>query len=626
MKTRISPRNLSPAPVLCIWLVAGSLLVFLPGGLFRFGWPKILVLLLALGAGLFVSPGSRLPKSVRVVMWAGAAVLLVAALFSADPAAALLGRWPRYEGLLVLGVYAGLMVLGAKVLGGPGQDRHWPVLLRALAGVSLILAAVSSLESMGLRPLGGAADLRPGATLGNASDQGLVGLMIAAVLALPAVRGGRAHWFLSAGCVGAVLTTVLSGSRAALLGLIVAIVVLLLGVALGERGIDRRTLTTAIGAVVGAGLLVLLVPGLRERLVTSSTITGRWLLWGQSLKMAADHPWFGVGPSGFVDVFPAYQSQQWAIQTGGDFPPDSPHLWLLQALLAGGIPLLLLTLVLAASVLAAAVHRIRAAEGPQRTFLIGPFAALAGYAAGLLTGFSSPGTTPLAVFLCGGLIATTTQQAPSLTGKLGLVAEKLRSERLRFALGAGTIAAGLIIALPATAAEWPIDAGARLARDGDIAGAEPQFQSAYSLRPWDSDTALLAAQAFAGPAADGNPEAAARTVEWAKISLAGTPGSIEAGLALSIGYMHTGNLQAAKDHLDALITRAPYTEALYIQRGVTNFGLGKPQQSLTDLQTAATQSPSSPLPWSIMAGIYDRIGDPGKAAAARLKVDQISRQ
>lgn len=624
MKTRISPRNLSPAPALCIWLVAGSLLVFLPGGLFRFDWPKILVLLLALGAGLFVGTGGRVPRSIRFIVGAGATVLLVAALSSADPAAALLGRWPRYEGLLVLGVYAGLMVLGAKVLGGPEQNRRWPVFLRALAGVSVILAVVSSLESMGLRPLGGAADLRPGATLGNASDQGLVGLMITAVLALPAVRGGRANWFLSAGCVAAVLTTVLSGSRAALLGLIVAIIILVLGVVLGEGRIDRRTVTTAISAVVGAGLLVLLVPGLRERLMTGSTITGRWLLWAQSLKMAADHPWSGVGPSGFVDVFPAYQNQQWAIQTGGDFPPDSPHLWLLQALLAGGIPLLLLALLLAASVLAAAVHRIRTADDQQRINLIGPFAAMAGYGAGLLTGFSSPGTTPLAVFLCGGLIATTTRQAPLLTGKFGLVAEKLRSGHLRFALGAGAIATGFAFALPATAAEWPMDAGAHLARDGDTAGAEHQFQSAYSLRPWDSDTALLAAQAFAGPAADGNPEAAARAVEWAKISLGGTPGSIEAGLALSIGYMHTGNLQAAKSHLDTLITRAPYTTALYIQRGVTNFGLGNPQQSLTDLQTAATQSPSSPLPWSIMAGVYDRIGDPGKAAAARLKADQIN--
>ncbi|WP_078109040.1 O-antigen ligase family protein [Arthrobacter sp. SRS-W-1-2016] len=539
---------------------------------------------------------------------------------------ALLGRWPRYEGVLVLGVYAGLMILGAKVLGGPERNHRWPVLLRALAGVSVVLALVSLLESVGLRPLGGAADLRPGATLGNASDQGLVGLMITAVLALPAIRGHRVNWFLSAGCVAAVFTTVLSGSRAALLGLVVASIILVLGVVLGERRIDRRIFATVICTVVGAGLLILLVPGLRERLMTGSTITGRWLLWGQSLKMAADHPWTGVGPSGFVDVFPAYQNQQWAIQTGGDFPPDSPHLWLLQALLAGGIPLLLAALLLGVSVLAAAVHRIRTADNPQRTQLIGSFAAIAGYCAGLLTGFTSPGTTPLAVFLCGGLIATTAQQAPLLTGKLGLAVERLRSGRVRFALGVGAVAAGLAIALPATAAEWPMDAGARLARDGDIAGAEDQFQAAYSLRPWDSDTALLAAQAFAGPASDGNPEAAARALKWAKISLARTPGSIEAGLALSIGYMHTGNLQTAKDHLDTLIARAPYTTALYIQRGVANFGLGEPTQSLTDLQTAASQSPSSPLPWSIMAGIYDRIGDHDKAAAARVQADQISRQ
>jgi predicted Zn-dependent protease len=162
-------------------------------------------------------------------------------------------------------------------------------------------------------------------------------------------------------------------------------------------------------------------------------------------------------------------------------------------------------------------------------------------------------------------------------------------------------------------------AGARSARDGNLPQADREFKTAYALRPWDSDTALLAAQAFAGPATSGNKEAAAHTIEWAKISLAKTPDSVEAGLALSIGYINSGDLSTAKQQLDRLISRAPYTTGLYVQRGIANFGLGRPDQSIADLRTAASQSPFSPEPWQIMARIYERLGllDQAKTAQAR---------
>lgn len=51
-------------------------------------------------------------------------------------------------------------------------------------------------------------------------------------------------------------------------------------------------------------------------------------------------------------------------------------------------------------------------------------------------------------------------------------------------------------------------AGVRAASVGDMAGAEASFEAALRLRPWDSDTSLLAAQAFAGPATSGDSTAA----------------------------------------------------------------------------------------------------------------------
>ena len=406
VKNPVGVRTFTWAPALSICVMVGSLLAFLPGGLFRFAWAKVVVVLIALGAGLLAgrynreAAGGRLPRSTVVLLGAGSVVLLIAALLSPSPAAALLGRWPRYEGAVVLAAYAATLVLGARVLGGAESTSRWQVLHRALAVVSLPLAVICILESAGLRPLGGAADLRPGATLGNASDQGLVGVMIAGTLALPSLQPGKSSWLLRTGCAAGVLIAVLSGSRAALLGLCAAGIVCALGVFPARRTSKQSTTKSpfwkgtaaAGGSLAGLALLVFLIPGARDRLFYGDTVTGRWLLWQQTLEMAWEKPWFGVGPSGFVDAFPGFQTQQWAVQTGGDFPPDSPHFWLLQALLAGGFPLLLLALFLAVSTLRTAVVRIRSADGTHRNTLIGALAAVVGYGVGLLTGFTSPGT------------------------------------------------------------------------------------------------------------------------------------------------------------------------------------------------------------------------------------------
>ncbi|MEO5319298.1 O-antigen ligase family protein [Arthrobacter sp. CC3] len=632
----------------------GSLLAFLPGGLFRFAWAKVVVVLMALGAGLLAGRANQggsghLPRSTVVLLGAGSGILLLAALLSSSPAAALLGRWPRYEGALVLAVYAAALALGAKLLAGPGSASRWRVLHRALAVAALPLAVICILESAGLRPLGGAADLRPGATLGNASDQGLAGVMIAAALALPSLQPGKSSWLLRTGCAAGVLIAVLSGSRAALLGLVAVVIVSVLGVFFAGRsstrpsrqtpmrGLTRKGMAAAGGSLAGLALLIFLVPGARDRLFYGDTVTGRWLLWQQTLEMAQEHPWFGVGPSAFVDAFPGYQTQQWAVQTGGDFPPDSPHSWLLQALIAGGIPLLLLALLLAASTLKTAMVRIRSAEGIHRDTLISALAAVVGYGVGLLTGFTSPGTTPLAAFICGGLLASALVAPAPQTEAPEPEAPQPESSKLRSwfkapaartaatAAGALAVVGGLVLAVPAAAAEWPMAAGVSAAGNGDTGQAQRHFQAAQALRPWDSDTALLAAQAFAGPAAEGDPEAAARAVEWARVSLSRTPDSVEAGLALSIGYLNSGELPAAKQQLDELIIRAPYTSGLYVQRGIAWFGLGRPEQSIADLRTAAGQSPESPVPWQVLARVYQRVGQDGNAARAQEQADRLAR-
>ncbi len=120
-------------------------------------------------------------------------------------------------------------------------------------------------------------------------------------------------------CVGALILTY---SRGAGVALVIAFVVCVV-----FREISARTVLLT---VVGAGLILLAVPGYRSRLSTLSTITSATStqssssradssIQGRSTEMIAaahafaDHPVLGVGPG----MFPAYY-QEYAQRTGGE--------------------------------------------------------------------------------------------------------------------------------------------------------------------------------------------------------------------------------------------------------------------------------------------------------------------
>ena len=210
--------------------------------------------------------------------------------------------------------------------------------------------------------------------------------------------------------------------------------------------------------------------------------------------------------------------------------------------------------VLAFLILRSARDSIRTAEpGVDRDNLTGAFAAVAAYGLMLLTAFTSPATTPVAAFICGGLVATR-ERPCRRSGHPQHSRESTPAVRRWRSFPAGAVATGLLvawgcgIAVPATIAEWPMAERSSAVAAGDLTTAESQFQRAYALRPWDSDTALLAAQAFAGPAADGDAAAANHAIEWARISLDRTPDSSEAGLALAIGYINSGKPPTGQGH------------------------------------------------------------------------------
>ncbi|WBM79396.1 O-antigen ligase family protein [Cryobacterium breve] len=687
---------------LSIWLLVLASIVLWPDAFVRWFLPKDALAAIAVVCAALSGARGRLPRWVVAASAAAAALALTAVLLSTAPASQFWGRWPRYEGLVTLPVYFGAVWAGARLL-GPGPDSavaagdgagaraeasgrpgnrsllaraadvahaaalvgasRIRTLVRAVAGAALLLGVVSVLEAWGARPF--ASDLaRPGALTGNATDQGVLGALFLALLALPVLRawmppaasvtggaasaartrvvaaavGVRERAVLSAALVLSVATVVLSASRAGLVAAVVVLVTLavleLTRLHLARRRTDStefagntgknslparvsgkksvgllhpdrgpghstgrgralRTVVVAGGAVlllIGAALAM---PFTRDRLLGASPLSGssleaRFTYLQQSLDALAGRP-FGVGASGFLNA-------NASASTGVD-TLDSPHNWIFQVLLAGGIPLLLVVLAILVSVGVLGVRAwLRAATGQadaaRADVLAAAGAGLAGYGVALLTHFTAPSTTIVAAVLLGLLVSQApTAPVPSPSASAGEGAAMRR--------GAAGVRSVLLVAwavwlVVLVGSDVPLAAGVSAAARGDVAGAAASFERAQALRPWDGDLASIAAQSFAAEADAQVAGAAGLAVEWAERSRALLPGTVATERALAVGQIGTGDLAGAQSTLAALAARAPNDVAVAVQHAVALYLGGDANASGLEVRRALALDPADP--------------------------------
>ncbi|MCU1481122.1 MAG: hypothetical protein JWQ19_1908 [Subtercola sp.] len=406
--------------IAAIVVVVAATVVFLPAAMNRWVLPKDVVLAVGVVLAACVPAAGRLPRWLLGVVGVAVVMLVIAAFAGGAPLSQLMGRWPRFEGLVTLPVYfaaawAGARLLGARV--GAGVLRAFYV---AVAVSAVAVGFVASFEASGLRPISSDLD-RPGSLLGNATDQGVVGVMFAAVLVLPVLRGadargasrgaktagrgagGRAGqvqarvqaraqaqarvaggestsapgWYRAAVVVGlafAVISVVTSASRAAVAALfVVAIIVGVAEVRRRASGGRLRAALVTVAVLVGIAALVLLVPLTRDRVVSTTTTSvgslgDRFAIWSEALGLFWSTPFVGVGPSGFIDATAGRHTTAWFAEVGEGVTLDSAHMWILQAGLAGGIVVLLAAVGLAVGVAVTGVRRLRAlsASGERR--------------------------------------------------------------------------------------------------------------------------------------------------------------------------------------------------------------------------------------------------------------------
>ena len=348
-------------------------LAIMPGVVFHYDiTPKIVLLAIAASIVLASSRGAiasiaRLVKTksgrwlvilsaVQIVWFA------VATGFSTRPWFSLFGSNWRRMGLLTI---VGLLVFTVWAAGTLCRDREAASrMLRAIVIAALVASIYGIAQYFDIDPLqspegyhaqaGDSTIVRPPGTLGHADYFGWW-LSIAFFCAIYRVRVERGLWRWVAvfACILSAAAIILSGTRAAMLGVVVGLC------ALGTTRVLRKTQEFSwrrAGKPLLAGLIVAgIVTGFyfspagtrlraRVRWSVDEPIGGaRPLLWRDSLRMAAARPWTGFGPETFAAEFPRYQSLALA-RLLPDFYHESPHNTLLDALTEEGVPGLLIAL------------------------------------------------------------------------------------------------------------------------------------------------------------------------------------------------------------------------------------------------------------------------------------------
>ncbi|HET6351078.1 MAG TPA: O-antigen ligase family protein [Coriobacteriia bacterium] len=402
---------------------------------------KLLVLQLALAIGV-IGWGVHLvgnAPSVRTTptLWAAFAALVLtvtSSLLAGDVSAAVLGRDPRYMGLITLADFIVVFVLATQALRTRGDKRQ--VALATGASATLI-AAYAMLQHFGVDPVRwgdmGFAATRASGTFGNPIPLGmfLVGslsLMAALALSEDDSRLCAAEW---ASLVLQAAALVATFTRGAWLGAVASLAVLAFAVVrqkITVRRIDWLGMAAAAGVVVvlvglslGASAETNAAARVSETVNLEAGSTGeRVIVMKTALAAIAERPLQGWGPEGFRWAYGRLRPAE-AVRLNGPLAlADDAHDYPLQLAVTLGVPAALVTLGTLLLVLwlsTPLVFRRRAEQALP--IQAGYMAAVGGMLVCLVTGLSSSVSVVLLWLFAGALVPTApaSDERPMLLGR-----------------------------------------------------------------------------------------------------------------------------------------------------------------------------------------------------------------
>ncbi len=336
--------------------------------------PKIVVLLVGTAMALplvfrFAGPRSREMRWFELLLAAMCLSVMISTLFSADRALSFGGsNWRRFGLLAQFSVLALAWMVARHTASQLPRIRGLLGIL-ALSGIPAALYGIAQyfgwdpfidpkLYHIGEAPF---TIVRPPGTLGYVSYFATYLLSVIFAGAALVLVEPKLFWRLVgavavvAGCVALVLT----GTRAAMLGLLGGVCFLLLWF---RPALRARVLGGFLAFALGMALFYFSPPGelLRSRtrwFIEDPRGGSRPLLWRDSLRMAAARWAAGWGPETFSIYFPRYQSAELA-RAYPEFYQESPHNIFLDTFATQGAPgLVLLAAVTALGFLC--LHRSR---------------------------------------------------------------------------------------------------------------------------------------------------------------------------------------------------------------------------------------------------------------------------
>jgi O-antigen ligase len=341
-----------------------------PGYWFYFDvTPKVVVLLAGTAIALIVGGTRFRPRSwFGWLLAAGAASLVLSALFSNRALSWFGSNWRRF-GVVEQGAI--LLLAWLVALHAGGRPNRVRIILRAVAAAGLAAGVYGILQYFGIDPLlptaayhvgeGIWAIVRPPGTLGYVSYfanwltmTAFLSLALAQMEERPLLRCGA-----YAAAAVATCAMVLTGTRGALLASVAGCAVLVYAHDWGHAWRPARR-SIAVAAVLGVAAIAFYVSPAgwnlhsRVRWFREDPRGGARLeLWRDTLGMSIHRLPTGFGPEVFTAQFPQYESKQLA-ESYPDFAHESPHNMFLDALVAGGLPGLVILAALCAFALARA--------------------------------------------------------------------------------------------------------------------------------------------------------------------------------------------------------------------------------------------------------------------------------
>ncbi len=266
---------------------------------------------------------------------------------SSHPALSVNGSiWRRFGLLSETGLLLFVLLASAWLA---ADRKNIQILLRAATSAGALASLYGIAQYFGWDPLMSAQAYQAGVgpftivrspgTLGHA-DYFAAWLLVITFFSLALARLEQTRWRNIGALAAAALATfaiVLSGTRSALLGLLVGTVVFAIA---GRLRMRARPIALGLACLVGLAIFFYSPAGskLRARLHWSlDDIRGgaRLLLWRDSLRMATHRPWAGFGPETFITEFPRFESIELA-RAYPDFYHESPHNIFLDALTSRG--------------------------------------------------------------------------------------------------------------------------------------------------------------------------------------------------------------------------------------------------------------------------------------------------